>query len=704
VILATGTARTSLVPGGGIVGTASADRSGATDYLVTGTADCDYSVVGPWLARGTRRTRVRVVLDGEQLTGLTDTVTIEESDDAITRIATFSVLDPRAAFWNPASITRGKRTVQIYARADDYTSRSEELVFTGITDTAPNEGAYRPKATFRCLSLAGALLTTTNGCVHVPAFAGLRRRDILIAYALSSGITLTLPDGIFETIVTKAVDISGISIEALILRYCDVEDLYCRELPDGSLEFLTWADVTGPSYLDVDGKMFIGSPREDPPNRPVTLISVGGTTLSITTTAVQSPVTTIEQDDKSYDVDGITVIARRRLTVTRLYGAEIQSVLEDWKIYARLGVSTNAATYQLVSRVTTTTDYVMAQVQTPLGNLIGYDPVAHASYNYLLAPTAQVSKVTTVTEGWFSPLDMGGSLWTDGTHHSHTVEQFLETARAITTNAYASPDDPSPCRLLSQVVTTQGWYVQKTTVGSPVLFDDGTYRAAAAQTYREVSKVTDAYADNLAAVEAGATGTRVNVHTKTTTAWGTTGWGTIAAVQYPIETYGITNVKTERQSGIVGAGTFTLTQTETVIGKGSETIVSLQTGSIADPQVASATSAQFTYVPMESKINAWTDLFPVISATATNEDAENQMELDRVTKRMARRNLAVTETFNMRAVLAFRALHPMALTDPTRSLDTSKRGHVQKLTRDFSTLNGWLGMQVTMAIDPEGFA
>lgn len=696
-------------------GAMAADRSGATDYIATGAIECNYSTVAPWFA-DLRYTRCRVLIDGEDAAGLIGPVQVDEQEDAIARTASFRVLDPRACFWNPTSITRGGRSVEIYQMCDDHSSASEELVFKGVMEAGPNDGPYCPETTVRCLSLAGSLLNATTGCVQYPAFSSVRRRDVLIEYALSAGVVLTLPDGIFTTVLQKPVNVSGVSIEALILRYCAVEGLYCREQPDGSLEFFEWTSV-GPDaarYLDVTEDMYVGAPKEDPPNRPVTVLTVAGSGIAQAAgrdSGPQDPVTKLEEEDSGTDSDGHPWT--RKKWVTRWYGVEIKSVREDQKWYARNGASADTPALRLTQRLTTTTDYTLGKIYgvpadgPRTGASFGWqselDPVTHEWRYYFWAPTARVNKVTDVTEGWFSPFVAAGafSLWTDGSSHLDVREIFQETGRTVTTYTY----NADTCRLAAQLVETMGWYTPLVS-STTHLFDDGTYRADDRQVYQAVSKVEDKYSDNLADAEAGTTSNRTNTHTTATTSWITTSHATIVVggvtSVVAVESYALGKLQSVTESGTVGASQHTVTDDVTITnGPGSYTTRTVLTGPVGDPQTASDTTPQFTQVPLQYTLNSWTNVYPVVSDTMSNDDAESVDELRNVALREMRKALAVRETFNAPAVITLRALHPISFTDSARELDAADC-HVEKLTRVFDTLNAWCGMQVTAAIEPAG--
>lgn len=708
--LFSGVVSTTAVPLAVMAGAVVADRSGVDTSIFGGTVACDYKSMAPWFA-GTRRTRGRVLIDGEDITGLIGHITINEQDDAITRIATFRVLDPRASFWNSASITRGGRAVKIYLACDDFDTFSEVLEFTGVTDSAPAEGPYCPLATFRCVSLAGTLLSATTGCVQIAAFSGMRRRDILIAYALSAGVVLTLPAGVFMTKVQKPYNISGISIEALFLRYCEVEGQYVRELGDGTTyEIFDWAAV-GPdaaAFINITEDMYLGSPREDTPNRPVTLLTVGGSGISQARRGPENPITTLDEHASGVDASGNPWSID--LWVTRQYGVELKSVREDRKVYARLGVATSPATLQLVSRQTTTTSYVMANMygipaNEPTWAADGWQlaiaPITGERSYYFIAPTAQVATVTDVIEGWFSPLvDVThGSLWTDNTHHNDVVENFQETARTVTTNTY----DATSCRLSRQLAITQGWYVPQLDTPTFYLYDDGTYRNGVQQTYREVKRVDETYSDNLAIAEAGGTSTRVNRHSTVKSAWIITAWAAYGAppVQLPTESYAVSEATIVLLTGSIGSASHTETTISNVTNGATSSDRKNVAGSVPDPQVASSTTPQFQLTAITATFSAYTDIFPIVPMTENNEDAETLAELEKVARYRLRKQLAVRETVALPAIRGLRALHPMTLTAPERSL-SAKQCHVEKLTRDFDTLNGWMGMQATFAIDPAG--
>jgi hypothetical protein len=496
------------VPGGGLSGTATADRSAATGYALSGAATPLLAHIAPFLSRD-RRTSATVYIDGVNVSGLVGDVQITYDTSTLTKKATIQVVDSRASFLAAASIIRGDKAVQIDLTAEDSTlviGEATWTAFVGVIDSVSDEDAYCPRATIQCVSVSQLLYAnSTAGCLNAPAFSGVTRRDILEGFAASVGVSLDLSGLPSAATVRQPVSLSGVSIEALLLRYSELEGWYGREGGDGSLEVLTEREVLGvrPKFLLTEDRYM--SLREDPPNHPTTSLTVGGSRIGRSGQTVQAPV--LSEDSSEQVVGGVHT--RTVVRTWTQYDVVIKTVTEEWADYSIKGVTDGPVMWLLVKRTTAETSYVTTQpdpfvfsgtvmwsdgtteavVDVPTTDLAGVigilsgfsSPGAHIPTSQLLAETQKV-------ESYYAPpsaIGMGYT-WADGSHRADMAETFRETSHTETDYVYASSSDAQPCRLTRKTITTKGWYAPQTapTVGGSLAISQEGTAGTAAFAYR----------------------------------------------------------------------------------------------------------------------------------------------------------------------------------------------------------------------------
>ena len=354
-----GTATKILEEGVGVSGTAQV--SGGTFVAdAEGTATADYRLITPWVMSD-RATTVAVKISGIAITGLVEAVSIEESTSTLIRTATFTVVDPRACFSVVGSIVRGALPVEIYLTCRDSTDTSEWLAFTGIIESVSDSDAYCPRATIKAVSPSAALYgRSTAGCLRTAPFAGKTRAQLLVQYAASVGVTMDMTGLPAGAIVRQPVDLSGMTIEALLLRYAELEGWYPREDEDGTIEILTESEVVAGRWKLHLGEDRYLSLREDLPNKPTTVLSIGGAQIGeMTMRAEPASIATSLKDWT--DAEGV-----RRATMTKntsQNGTVMQSVSEEWADYSIKGYTNRPAAWMRVKRETVDYRYTMVEVE-----------------------------------------------------------------------------------------------------------------------------------------------------------------------------------------------------------------------------------------------------------------------------------------------------------------------------------------------------
>jgi hypothetical protein len=243
----------------------------------------------------------------------------------------------------------------------------------------------------------------------------------------------------------------------------------------------------------------------------------------------------------------------------------------------------------------------------------------------------------------------------------------------------------------------QYWY--------PFPFDDKTYRDGA-YSWRETERIEETYTDNLAAVEAGKTGERQNRTNRTRYAWVTTAfamnaYGISQPMIMPGESYGVDYIYSETHAGIPNA-TYHWTTISQSNHDGSSSYSRIFTSSpIPNPVIASASIPQYSAVPIKYTLVAGTNVWPLITRTATTQGAENMDQLVRAVRRRLRSEQAVRLTIVLRAVPFLNVWDMIAVWDSARNY-AGVVGWVESIKTTVSTLNGSFGQEIVVAIPPAG--
>lgn len=459
-------------------GTAEVTFGAPTGETFGGSATVDRTTAYPWQA-ASRMTDVRVILDGEDISGLVGTVKVTDQEDSPGLSAEFEIVDPRNAALHPDSFAIGGRPVEIWVTVRSRTGKDTRRVFVGTTETPSNEETYAPKASYRATGI-GSLWSETEVCTRIPAFSGLRRFNVLRAAALERGLTLSTT--IEGAELTKPWEFVGTKFWEFLQRQAELEDLHWQPQVDGSLVGMTWQEIQDQPVTTTIrwGNSF--SPREDPPATPPTKIVLSGAQLTDDV---------LDQTDRTYQVSVETETFGRksgRLWKTRVVaGVTLQTIEEEWETWELAGVTLGADEYRLKRR--TTVDLTYPTV-TLLNGETRYTP-------------ALSGRVTAIEEYGAPETDSTGNLWTDGTYRTQTAETFALRKRITETFTYL-PDDGSEtaCQLDTTTIKVETYYgalvarVRHNSDGTENTTDrrgDGSYRETETfQTTREtVEKWTD---------------------------------------------------------------------------------------------------------------------------------------------------------------------------------------------------------------------
>jgi hypothetical protein len=235
-----------------------------------GTLSVDRTVFLAFYAR-VRLNRADLYIDDELMLNLVDTVELDSSLADPIDYATFTLSDKRSAYFDPATVSRGSAPVSIDLWAGPPGSvLNWQNAFVGNMETSTNTMPYRPRGVFKAVSLA-ALWANLLGCLQVPAMSGMTRGAVLAAFFESAGVALSNAGTLGGGIVTKPVDISGVTPFQLVQDFGEIEGWFARATDDGTgLEVISEDHILdGAPVFAFDESNTFDMP-ETTPDRPVT--------------------------------------------------------------------------------------------------------------------------------------------------------------------------------------------------------------------------------------------------------------------------------------------------------------------------------------------------------------------------------------------------------------------------------------------------
>lgn len=642
------------------------------EVYVEGTVTIDRASVAAWAAP-VRRTCTRVLVgdEGEDMVRLHGDVSVNLDGDAGVARATFQLTDERCAFFAEDSIATGGVPVTIRCRIGTETVSADTAVFRGLTEAAPNEGAYVPTATVQCAGEGNDWLAE-KVCLDISAFAGLTRLDALRQAAESVGID---PDRIIGGeewgTFRLPLNVSGISAWELARRFAKLEDSFLR-IVDGNLEILPARLVVGSGaapVLDLDGDYYF-SAAETPPNRPVSrlVLSTIGIPEEVLTGGVE-----VVTPELYYGTTADGVYWERRITTTTVNGAMIRQRTEEWRDAAIPGETPSEVAFRLWKL-------------TETENVWGAVTVEGVS----LLTGRIVSSSTTVRE-WFSPLcaTSTGTVWADGSRHADASATWQVTSTEATTYVYDGVPD---CILKSKTTAKGGWYSPLVAVGNS--YPDGSTRSdtvyqwtaeTAAQPFEVVEELNaEETADAFSAVETSTT---------------TYGWKATDGVDAWGEKSGSkTRWSTIPGSGIITEATFTFAADGSSEGNSKS-----YAGTLPILPRAPELTPQYRTKPVQLYVTADEAALTTSPRSETAWGAETMDDLVRYARHVLREELSPTATFLHPANPHLKLYHPVNADDAARAIDM-RQGYVKAIQMTLNaSQTGALKQQTTVVLPLEQY-
>jgi hypothetical protein len=464
-------------------GTAAAGTLSVTGYwtnAATGTLAVDRTLFLAFYSR-IRLTRPDLYINAELMPNLVGTVTLDWSLVDPVDYAEFTVSDKRASFLDPASISYGSQPVEIDLWAGPPGGVLKWPAFYGFMETATNSMPYRTRGDMKAVSLA-ALWANTQGCLNVPAMSGLTRGAVIAAFAASAGVTIVNANTLGGGIVTKALDLAGKTPFQLIQDYGEVEGWFARSTDDGSgLEIVSEDTILkGAPVFYFDESNTFDCP-ETTPDRPVTDWILSGTQMGPSDPSTIGQIVTTVQG-AAY-VAGVSLDSSTVTEITTDSGVEIKRVVSQYATVVTPGFSLLAASYQLVNRVTTESDWT---------------PFVYVDANGVSReiPSSQLVKRVTTTEtlGGVPECTSGGVPWVQGGSWSQDWAVFLMTGRVTETLVYDTSVGGDPCFGVQDTIVTESYYSPLDAFG--IAYPDGSTRHDGYYIWQETERLDTRWNNN----------------------------------------------------------------------------------------------------------------------------------------------------------------------------------------------------------------
>ena len=606
-----------------------------------GTLSIDRTVFLAFYAR-VRSCRPDVLINSELMKNLVDTVTLDWALTDPVNYAQFTLSDKRTAFFDPATVVDGAVPVEIDLWAGPPGGVLSWQAFVGLTETCQNTMPYRPRGVIKAVGLA-SLWANTQGCLSIPAMSGLTRGQIIDLFAQSAGVVIANAAAAGGAIVTKALDLSGMTPFDLIQKWGELEGWFARTTDDGTgLEIISEDHMMdGAPVFSFDESNTFDVP-ESTPNRPVTDWILSGTQMVMATSAEVTTVTTQSTTD-SEGHESTTVT-----TVTTWNGVEVYRAVTQTQYYANLPGVPGTGPGELTTYTTVVTNYQPVEAIGPSG--LG-----------VMVPSTQIlSRITTITDPNSTPqCDVGtGFLWADGTQRVDSIAGSSVIAETISeTFIYPGGGAGTGCAIPEHVtVTTSGYSPLK--AGTGFIYADGSERADTSFKSYETSRVDEQ--------------------------WLPIGTG----LGFPPDA--------------IATGYNHLVATSAFAGKPTETYQATFTASDADtpPAPGSATTPQYSQQVMVAEFDA-TDAsgYSKLTQTETIDFAESVAELNSIARRRIRRACSDQLAIPHNEIPYLKVGDHVAVTNHARSL-VNVDAYVYSIERTNDTLNAAARQVTTVNIPP----
>lgn len=676
-------------------GTMAVNQQTAPAGAGSGALAVDY---GPYLAAivRDRKTGANVFLDGGLVEGTFGAVTTTVSLDQPVKAATFNVADRRVARFADVSYTDGDKACTI----DHLAGPSEDIrtwsAFIGRTEPGANgnEGPYRPRQAFGCVSYA-ADWSTRPGCIRSTGWQGHKRGWYVRQHALSAGISMPASVENLGRVVQRPIDYTGTTLD-LIKRWGELEGWWPKvDDETNSLDIISDRYVfQGEPVFAFDDSNILGpGPIDQPPVNPPTAYVLSGAKMTDESAGDAQQVTVV-LPQPGIDANGdptntiITTVTERGVVV-------FQST-ESWECFSPDGVALGQFDFRLRRRTDVESVWERAA------------PLPDEAVGRLTTQLKRRTQRDYDTTG--VPLKTGatgGHVWTIGGTFDRTQAELIQVQEIVWEDVWNTDlAGVANCSLKSQSQTTQQYYSPlKPQVDGGVAYGDGSFRADDAYSFRVVDLMEENWSDYRFV---GATNPEVDV-ARRISMYAVTGIDTGTGQK----TEGFVNAQSEFEKWVGNGSNSHYVHSKQVHSnaiaspsqsQGNQFLQAgrllansrdEQDGPVPGPPTGSANVPQFTQQPFQASF--YLDL-PYVDNKVTEfiEAAEDVDELRNVALRRTKIALSNMVTITHRHLPYLQPGDPVTVTSGCRNM-FAKRGYVAQVDTSVDLKSGE-GAQTTIVM------
>lgn len=307
----------------------------------------------------------RVLIDGEEMTGLIGQVTIHEELDNPIQTAEFELSDPRVARYSDTTVAWGDSTCQIYLLSGPPGDVQEWLAFVGTIVAPANTGNTRPQGRFQAVGAAAAWANNPV-CVVGPAYSGKHRGQLIREILESAGAVLTTSFDNLGAEVRRPYEIMNQLPGEAIKRLGEVEGWHSRTDAVGDVEMVDEDEILECPVLYAFNESNYDSCEEEPASAPVLKWVFNGSILA--TDGVGEGATELVAGQRTV-VLPLTVSADgsySRVEITFDKTTELFRRQTDYRVTQADGVALGPSVLQPISKTETQSRY--PRIDSPSGD------------------------------------------------------------------------------------------------------------------------------------------------------------------------------------------------------------------------------------------------------------------------------------------------------------------------------------------------
>jgi len=688
--------------GGTVVATTTQTPDPAIDGSVTVTNSVATAFLNPTLGGVTsdRVVGARVLIEGEEMTGLTGQVVIREELDNPIVTAEFELSDPRVARYSGTTLSWGDSACQIYLRSGPPGASVEWLAFEGTITAPANTGNTRPQGRFQAVGAASAWANNPV-CITGAAFEGKRRGEIIrLAIESAGGALVTSIDDLGAE-VQRPYELMGILPAEALVRICEPEGWHFRVDAAGDVEVIDADELLeGPALIDLTESNY-DTCEEEPPQSPITKWVFSGTILA--TDGTDEDAAQLQAGQRTvrlpiqYDADGsYTEVELVMDKSTELFRRQITHRVQATDGYPAAG----PAVLQPVSKIEIESRY--PRIDSSSGD-----------YNYSTRLDWRKTKRWELT-GTRCSTDTG-YLWASG-------QQYVEVSARLTLveeieETYEYNTDPSNCTIKTVTFVRNQLFAPRCDPalgGAHIYVDEEAAGGISAslsqsQTLRETMRSVQHWNDyrnpNVGSVP-------TVLASKTVTRWIPNAFAASPYETSLIDSYIPAELVRDEWVGDASQTKWKHTTTTTFPPGVVKTLdgalpppgqrTEEGTGPVPGPPSGNAFIPQFS-----QQVFVWTvdrsDIYPFepVQRTETLEQVESTAEAEIVGERRIARAVSTVERITCQTIPLLRVGDKVTLVNNARNITTAKEGYVLSIERAHGVVDATARQQMNVLIPYE---